>query len=187
MKTRSGGATRFELAICTVLVAVLATTLLGRLLDYRVESERAAAHQVAGALRSALAARAAQLAGDAAALAALSQDNPLKLLSRVPANYIGEYYSPDVLTLRKGSWFFDRSDKSVNYLFSRDTISHQKSNLLRFKVEFTRSPQTNRTDRVEGVAQGLALSEVEANSPHRHSAPPPRPVVRTTFYTERSQ
>lgn len=166
MTTRSGGATRFEFAVCAALVAVLAGALLERLMQYRTESERVAASHVAGALKSALSARVAQAGGDAGALTALSQENPMNLLSRMPVNYVGEYYSPDLAMLPKGSWFFDRSDRTVNYLFSRDTISHQKSQLLRFKVEFIRSPQTDRTDRNAGVAQGLALSEVEASSPH---------------------
>ncbi|MEH6435568.1 hypothetical protein [Massilia sp. DD77] len=143
-----------------LLVALLAGGLLLKLLEVREESERAVAHHVAGALRTALAARVAGME-EGAGLAALAGENPMHWLSRLPPNYLGEYYSPDLSGLRKGSWYFDRTDKSVNYLFGRDTFSRGTSKLLKFKVEFMRSPRLHRNSGQEGNAQGLALREVD--------------------------
>ncbi|MBQ5947586.1 hypothetical protein [Massilia sp. ST3] len=164
---RQGGASRFEFAVCMLLVALLAGGLLIRLLDVREESERAAAHHVAGALRTALAARVARMEEDAQ-LAKLAGENPMHWLSRLPPNYLGEYYSPDLAGLRKGSWYFDRTDKSINYLFSRDTFSRGTSKLLKFKVEFMRSPRMHRNDRLDGDTRGLALLEIDALNLKQH-------------------
>jgi general secretion pathway protein G len=186
MNRRQRGAGSFEFALCAALAAVLAGVLLLRLLEVRVESERTAARQVAAAVRTALAVRAAR-AADGAELAMLAQENPMRWLARLPPNYLGEYYAPDLESLTKGSWFFDRTDKSINYLLSRDTFSHGTSNLLKFKVEFIGSPQTSRTGRIDGGSQGLLLQEVAVADPDNQTAVSTRPLVRTTSNTERIQ
>lgn len=186
MMRHQRGASSFEFAVCAAMAAVLAGVLLLRLLDVRAESERTAAHQVAAAVRTALAVRAARVA-DAAELARLAEENPMQWLGRLPPNYLGEYYAPDLKSLSKGSWFFDRTDKSINYLFSRDTFSRGTSNLLKFKVEFTGSPQTSRTGRIDGGSQGLLLQEVAVAGPDNQTAVSTRPLVRTTSHTERIQ
>lgn len=136
---RSRGATRFEFAVCAVVMGLLAGVLLGRLIEWRVQSERTAAYHVVGALRTALAARAAHVGTSAGqdAVIALMRENPMNWLLRRPANYLGEYYSPDLASLRRGAWFFDRTDRTVNYVLSSDTFSAGTSNLLKFKVEFS--------------------------------------------------
>lgn len=139
--SRLRGATRFEFTVCVVVMGLLAGVLLGRLIEWRAQSERTAAYHVVGALRTALAAREAQLVTatgrDAAFL--LLQENPMTWLARQPANYIGEYYAPDPARLRRGAWFFDRTDGTVNYVLSSDTFSSATSKLLKFKVELPSS------------------------------------------------
>ncbi|MDK6078060.1 hypothetical protein [Massilia varians] len=139
LPARMRGATRFEFAVCVVVMGLLAGGLLGRLLEWRVQSERAAAYHVVGALRTALAVREAQLVTEAGRDAALvlMQENPMHWLLRQPANYIGEYYAPDLETLRRGAWFFDRTDRTVNYVPSNDSFSSRTSRLLKFKVELS--------------------------------------------------
>ena len=161
---RSSGATRFEFTVCVVVMGLLAGVLLGRLLEWRVQSERTAAYHVVGALRTALAAREAQLvtaAGRDAALA-LMQENPMHWLLRQPANYIGEYYSPELTTLRRGAWFFDRTDRTVNYVPSSDTFSFKTSKLLKFKVELSSSSHPAGSGRSGNGA--LVIDEVGAGS-----------------------
>ena len=138
---RGRGATRFEFAVCAIVTALLAAVLLGRLLEWRAQSERTAAYHVVGALRTALAARATQIGASSGedAVIALMQENPMTWLVRKPANYLGEYYSPELSTLRRGAWFFDRTDRTLNYLLSSDTFSSGTCKLLKFKVELSSS------------------------------------------------
>ena len=158
---RIRGATRFEFTVCIVVMGLLAGVLLNRLLEWRVQSERTAAYHVVGALRTALAAREAQLVTAAGRDAALSlmQENPMHWLLRHPPNYLGEYYSPDLSTLRRGAWFFDRTDRTVNYVLSSDTFSPQTSKLLKFKVELSSSYY-----RAESGHATLVIDEVGAGT-----------------------
>ena len=156
------GATRFEFMVCVVVTSLLTGVLLGRLLEWRVQSERIAAYHTVGALRTALAARSAQV-GTAAgqdALLKVMQENPMSWLLRQPANYVGEYYSPDPEMLRRGAWFFDRSDRTLNYVLSNDTFSPRPSKLLKFKVELSSADHLAGSGRNENG--GLVIDEVEA-------------------------
>lgn len=166
LPTRARGATRFEFAVCAAVVALLAGMLLGRLLEWRTASERTLAHHVVGALRTALAARATQLGMTEGqeALEALAQQNPMTWLARQPANYLGEYSSPDLATLRRGAWFFDRTDRTVNYLLSSDTFSSGTSKLLKFKVELSRSNYPAASDARSGNHGVLVIDEVGAGT-----------------------
>ena len=166
---RTGGASRFEFMVCTVLVAVLTGALLARLLAWREQSERTAAYHVVGALRTALAARAAQagMARGEGAVAALMQENPMSWLDRTPANYLGEYYSPDLNSLRRGAWFFDRTDKTINYLLGSDTFSSGTSNLLKFKVELSRTSDPSGINGGSRNPGALAIGEVRAGPTHK--------------------
>lgn len=159
---RCRGATRFEFAVCAIVMGLLAGALLGRLIEWRAQSERTAAYHLVGALRTALVARAAQLgtAGGQAAVFSLLQENPMNWLQRRPANYLGEYYSPDLATLRKGAWFFDRTDRTVNYVLSSDTFSAGTSNLLKFKVEFSSSYRSAGSSGRSGNHGALVIDEV---------------------------
>ena len=165
MTAREHGATRFEFAVCIVVTGLLAGLLLGRLLEWRAQSERSAAYHVVGALRTALAAREAQLVAAAGRDAALTllQENPMGWLLRRPANYVGEYYAPDPGMLRRGAWFFDRTDRTVNYVLSNDTFSSGTSKLLKFKVELASSYHPAGSGR-SGTYGALVIDEVGAAS-----------------------
>ena len=161
--SRCRGATRFEFAVCIAVMGLLAGVLLGRLLEWRVQSERTAAYHVVGALRTALAAREAQLVTAAGrdAVLTLLQENPMGWLLRQPANYVGEYYSPDPEMLRRGAWFFDRADRTVNYVLSNYTFSSKTSKLLKFKVELSSSYPPAGSGR-SGNHGALVIDEVGA-------------------------
>ncbi|WP_152571046.1 hypothetical protein [Massilia sp. LC238] len=163
LPARMRGATRFEFAVCVVVTGLLAGVLLGRLLEWRAQSERTAAYHVVGALRTALAAREAQLltAAGKDAVLKLLQENPMSWLLRQPANYVGEYYSPRPEMLRRGAWFFDRTDRTVNYVLSNDTFSFKTSKLLKFKVELSSSYHPAESGR-SGKHGALVIDEVGA-------------------------
>lgn len=147
MKTptrRRRGFTLLEFAVTVLVAATVSAMLLNRFDFYREQAELAATRQLVGALRTALHARSAQLqaAGQADALRALAEDNPMNLLVQKPANYLGEFEAPDPEKIGRSGWVFDARDKSLIYLLpNAESFSFGTARLLRFKVEFLRAPE----------------------------------------------
>ena len=159
---RSRGFTLLEFAVCMSLCAVLAGGLLLRLAEYQRESQRVAAQGLVSAMRTAMAVRAAQLqgAGDQAGLSTLHQENPFRWLGRFPANYQGEYYRPRAGLVKDGHWYFDPSDRTVNFVPYRDTFSSEIPKLLKFKVELSREPDPTSTGERREAEQGITLTQM---------------------------
>jgi general secretion pathway protein G len=144
MRKQPRGFMLLEFAVTVLVAATVSAFLLNRIGFYREQAELAATHQLVGALRTALQARAAQLqaTGQAAALRALADDNPMDLLVNKPANYLGEYDAPDPEKIGRTGWVFDARDKSIVYLLpNAESFSFGTARLLRFKVEFRRTPE----------------------------------------------
>jgi len=158
--SRAGrGFTLFELAVVVAVVGVLMVVLLSRLAFYRDEAERLAYEQTVTALRTEvqLQAYALMIAGRTKNIAALAGQNPMNWLAQKPANYLGEFYSPDVKKLASGNWFFDRSDGKLVYLLNQRNIFDSKdSELPKFKVSFSKG-----SENVAGSVEMLALVPVQ--------------------------
>ncbi|UVW26934.1 hypothetical protein [Massilia sp. H6] len=172
MRARAGrgnGYSLMALAACALVAALLAGLLLARMLEYRALLERAAAMQVVSAARTAMAVRVARLAGHGGqeALEALAQENPVTWLASSPKNYQGEFYRPDAGAIKPGHWYFDRADKTINFLQSSDTFSPETSKLLKFKVELLRElePADNqgRNEAILGLVLGQVVDRVASN------------------------
>jgi len=132
------GFTLYEFAIVAAITAALSTVLLHRLDGYRRAAEDAAARQTVAALRTALQVEAARHPDT---LAALAGQNPMRLLARPPADYLGEFTLSETGRTEKSGWVFDPRDKTLVYLTSeRERFASGKSELPRFKVEFTHTP-----------------------------------------------
>jgi general secretion pathway protein G len=132
------GFTLYEFAIVVAITAALSTVLLHRLDGYRRAAEDAAARQTVAALRTALQAEAARHPD---ALATLAGQNPIRLLARPPADYLGEFALSEQGHVARNGWVFDPRDKTLVYLTSeRERFASGKSELPRFKVEFTHTP-----------------------------------------------
>jgi len=156
------GFTLYEFAVCTSLCALLAGGLLVKLHAYQAESETVAVQQLVASVRTALSVRAARAVADRgeAGLHALAEENPLKWLSLPPINYQGEFYRPAASLIKPGYWYFDRTDRSINYLQRRDTFSSGPSRLLRFKVELLREPVPTRSGGRREATHGLVFDRV---------------------------
>jgi general secretion pathway protein G len=170
MMRRDAGFTRFEFAVCAALSAALAGMLLLKIAQYHAQMERAAAMQVVAAARTAMAVRIARVTGraEAGSLEAIARENPLSWLARMPENYQGEYYRPHPGLIKPGHWYFDRADKSINFLLSSDTFSPGTSNLLKFKVELSREPDPNRSGGRREATRGLILAQVTGRTGSTH-------------------
>jgi type II secretory pathway pseudopilin PulG len=154
----------FELAVAAVVLSLLTGVLLNSLLPYAGESERVAAKQLISSLRTALSVRSVRAisGGGEPALLAVAQENPMDWLEQQPKNYLGEYYSPDELSLPKGNWYFDKADRTLVYLSaSSKSFSVETPKFLRFKVKLLRVPKPVEADGRSKVTEGLVLEEVE--------------------------
>lgn len=131
-----------EFSIVVAATAALSAALLHRADGWRRAAEDATARATVAALRTALqdeAAR-AQAQGGTAGLAALAQQNPIRLLARPPADYLGEFALPQPGRVARNGWVFDPRDKTLVYLRSdRESFAAGTSVLPRFKVEFVRT------------------------------------------------
>lgn len=143
---RTRGATRFEFAVCAIVFGILAGLLLQYVLRYRAEAELAGLrYQVAG-MRTALAGAVmkAEAAGNPAAVLALVGSNPVKLLERTPPGYRGELDQINVKEMPAGSWFFDRKQRILVYVFSGNkTFSGVRHTRRSYRVESLCLPTNN--------------------------------------------
>jgi len=135
---RTRGFTLYEFAIVVIITAVLSTVLLHRLDGYRRAAEEVAARQTVAALRTALQVEAAR---HPESVAALAGQNPIRLLARPPADYLGEFAPAEGGRVARNGWVFDPRDKTLVYLTSeRERFASGKSELPKFKVEFIHTP-----------------------------------------------
>jgi len=152
------GFSLYEFAIVVAITATLSTVLLHRLDGYRRAAEDAAARQTVAALRTALQAEVtrALAQGRTERLTALAEQNPMQLLARPPADYLGEFALSGQGNVARRGWVFDPRDKTLVYLRpERERFAAGKSELPMFKVELTRHPG------VAGApAISLALNEI---------------------------
>lgn len=163
-RLRPRGHTLFELGVVACLFATLVGIFLTYVPRYRAEAEGVQARQVVAALRSALSARAAQVAAmqGEAGLRALAMQNPVEWLQRPPENYLGEYYRPDAALLSAGHWYFDRADRTLVYFPNRyKSFSSESSKLLRIKVKFLSLPSSAAKSGRSVETMGLALEEID--------------------------
>jgi general secretion pathway protein G len=148
------GFTLYEFAIVAAITAALSTVLLHRLDGYRRAAEDAAARQTVAALRTALQVEAARHPDT---LAALAGQNPMRLLARPPADYLGEFALSEQGRVARNGWVFNPRDKTLVYLTSeRERFASGKSELPTFKVELTRTPAD-----AGKQMMSLALNEID--------------------------
>jgi len=139
---RNRGFTLIELLIVISIVAILFGVGLERLLRYQEMGERAAVEQNVGAINTALNMKFASyvVLGRPAAIENEAGKNPIDLLARPPENYLGELYSPDIKSLPRSSWYFDRASRELVYLPNRRrylSAGDGPPNMLRFRVALT--------------------------------------------------
>jgi prepilin-type N-terminal cleavage/methylation domain-containing protein len=136
---RARGFTLIELVVVISAVALLFGVALDRLLRYQEMGERAALEQNLAAINTALTMRFAAYiaAGKPRAIESVAGKNPVDLLERAPENYLGELFAPEVSTLARTSWYFDRSSGELVYLPGRRRYLSSESGppeALRFRV-----------------------------------------------------
>ncbi|MDQ1921142.1 type II secretion system protein [Massilia pseudoviolaceinigra] len=163
--SRRGGFSLLEMAVCTVVMAVLTGVLLQRLLYYREQAELAAVEQLAGVLRSALVLKIGQLQarGKEAEIPSLIGKNPIDWLAEKPRNYAGEYFAPTPAQVGPGNWYFDLKTKTLVYLISGEKkFPRGTAKRIDFKVEFTRLPTIPAKQSGTSETRTVALTQVNS-------------------------
>ncbi len=164
-RRRQRGASLLELAVCASVFAILAAVLLDRVQRYRAEAERAEVVRQVATLRSLLLVRVlqAQVASDELAVKALVGSNPVALLQTPPMYYRGEFDNPDEQALGPGSWYFDRKQQKLVYLFTGKK-SFRTGTPVRwaFTIKFTRLPTNNaKPPGTQPLVGSVALTQVD--------------------------
>jgi len=115
---RRNGFSLLELIIVVCIVAVLFSVALDRYFRLQELAERAALQQNLAAINVALTMKFAAYitSGRPRAIEAEVGRNPVDLLARPPANYLGELYAPNIKSLPRPSWYFDRQSGDLIYL-----------------------------------------------------------------------
>lgn len=120
---RAGGFSLLELVVVVVAVGVLAAVALDRMLPLVGRAQRAAFLQVRSELQSALLLEAADriTRGETELLGELAGTNPMTLLLKAPANYLGELDADAARRAPGHSWHYDPARGRLVYRVGRYT------------------------------------------------------------------
>lgn len=113
---RHGGASRIELIVSIVLLAIFLTVFLERALYYQEYGEMTAMEMTVANMRAGLRFRVADLIMNnrVSEIATLADENPIQWLGSRPENYLGEYDSAPEADAA-GKWYFDRTQHELVY------------------------------------------------------------------------
>lgn len=142
---------RLELVLSWLVIVFIIGLFVRTTLVIFTKAERTMVNTTINNINTALKYRAAiaVMQGDTKFLAGLAQQNPFTFVqnrqplkqpaganrfdelsdlvsaySGPPSNYLGELDDPDPATLKAGNWYFDTSDKTLNYLVSNTEYFH---------------------------------------------------------------
>lgn len=155
------GATRLELILVVLLIALISGWLLHTLKFYQEVTEKTVVESTVANMRSGLRFKIADLMlkGNAAAQSELAGTNPVQYLESPPAGYLGELRSPG--SLPPGSWYFDQDKREVVY------IPALKRHLQHEAYSTTGNARLRWQIRAEGNEGGGAWVEVKLLTPYQ--------------------
>ncbi len=163
------GFTLFEFGIVIAIMAVLGGAMISRTYTqnkdgevetgrhgqgYQAQAERAQMATILGAVRSALHLRVSKMitSGQERNLPGLVDENPMRWLAEVPSNYIGEYFSPKTTELPLGSWYYDKKNKTLVYLYNHGRNANKPDdNVVRHKLKLLSEVDGNGRGSIAGV------------------------------------
>lgn len=145
-RQKSAGFTFFEFGVALAIFSILLLVFVQRIAFYRDEAERAAMLATVANMRTGIYLRVAHLRTQDKAdeVAGLAGQNPIAWLAQLPPNYVGEYFSPGRDVIPPGNWYFDRTTKSLFYLFRENkSFAQETSKRVGFKVELAHLPASS--------------------------------------------
>lgn len=159
--------TLLELVLVILIISLLGLLAIDRILDYRVDAERAMIKTTVGNIRSALgleiAARVVRRRSHT--INDLENSNPVQLLAQPPGNYLGEIPS-DTQVNETGVWYFNTSESALVYRlrfdeYFRSSLEGPARVRHRIKLVYKDNNQNNRYDRGIDAVTGLDLVPLE--------------------------
>lgn len=161
LQNRQQGASKLELAVASIILAVLASWLLHTFRFYQELAEKTAVETVAMNFRTGLRFKIAELIikGEADKQRMLVRQNPVQFLEEIPKGYMGELRSPG--NLPRGSWYFDQAKSDLIY------IPHLESNLRLLGQAAEGGLALRWQIKMVGKEEGLQLVDVELLTPYR--------------------
>lgn len=164
----AGGFSLIELVVVIVIISILMVVAIQRLLILQVDAERVVMESIVGSVRSAIGIKVAEtiIRKGAGELATLEYSNPMNFLAEVPANYIGDLASPDPAGLEPGSWYFNASNRTLEYLVNNTSHFTGGANdppRARFAVRLVYNDKNGNGiyDAGTDMVEGLRLAVVE--------------------------
>lgn len=117
MRWRQAGFSLLELAVMSVILAILAAVLLQRLTYYQEVAEKMNMEATVSTLKSALFLKIAEYmtAGRRIDYEQLARENPMDWLEVKPPNYAGPFSGDAPETMPLGNWHYDRSERTLVY------------------------------------------------------------------------
>lgn len=150
------GISYFELMVVAAILSVVLFIFLDRARGVQDMASEVSTEHVRSAINTSLQVRAARLlgAGKDADLVKLVDVNPVSLLLKAPAGYIGERSTPPP-TENHWRWYYDLNDKCLVFMLNnRKNVATEGQKVLKYKVKLQYSPLLpgNREAAITGVA-----------------------------------
>lgn len=132
--------TLFELVVVLLLLCGIYYLLIDRLIYFRKEYEVAQINWTIAAIHTAQRVDgAARLAGHHRREGLSESRNPMRYLDPAPPNYAGELCNPDLVSVERGSWYFDPCNSWLVYVYNDEKFfASEYPKILKFNVESLR-------------------------------------------------
>ncbi|MFM1897480.1 MAG: hypothetical protein RLZZ385_2554 [Pseudomonadota bacterium] len=114
------GFSLFELVVFIICVAIIYASASNRFADFPGEAERANFLAVTAQIQAAvnLELMMGMVERNGRGMEEYQSANPMDFLLEAPSNYLGEFFTPNVASLPKRSWYFDQQTRELVYLIN---------------------------------------------------------------------
>lgn len=161
------GFTLLELVLVVLIISIMGLIAIDRLLNYRIDAERAMIQTVIGNIRSGLGMEIAERVAkdEIGTINNLEHTNPMELLAQPPNNYIGEIDNESEVN-KDGVWYFDTTESALVYRvrfgdYFKTPLSGPPRVRHRIKLVYTDNNRNNRFDPGIDHVSGLDLVPLE--------------------------
>ena len=172
---RQAGLSIFEVTLVVILVGILMVIAMEKILRLDVDAERVGMQRMIGQLQSALVIEFADrvVHDGLAATRDMEAINPMSVLAKAPATYIGEFDQSVPPGVAGGDWYFDTRSRTLVYVvrnteFFEGVLGDPERARFRVRLAFEDRNGNGRYDAPRERIEGVIIEPVE---PHRWKRP----------------